>query len=317
MGIFMARHLTADQVSYGGAGYIFGNVTSGYGTIFEMTPSGTLTNLFLFDEGNRSPNCLVQGIDGGLYGTTQGGNGSVYKISTAGLYTNLVSFNGDNGQVPTSLVQGPGGVFFGATRFGGGTLGNYGYGNIFQVTTNGVITTLHNFNENDGMFPSGKLVLGTDGCLYGTTQQGGSSFGKGQNGRGYGTVFKFVPIVNGSLTVLHSFTNGTDGAYPLGGITQGKDDSFYGTTSAGGLTGVNGGTVFRVSGPAKFNSITATTSNSIQLAFNVSLGQTNFLQGSTNLVDWVNLNTYTQTNGIFLFFDTNILQCRFYRIYVP
>ena len=62
------------------------------------------------------------------------------------------------------------------------------------------------------------LVQGNDGVIYGT-----SVFG----GLGSGTVFKFV---NGTVTVLHSFTGTSDGANPIG-LVQGTDGNLYGLTT--------------------------------------------------------------------------------------
>lgn len=52
-----------------------------------------------------------------------------------------------------------------------------------------------------------------------------------------------------TYNVVHSFTGGSDGAYPLGGVTIDPARDFYGTTSAGGERGW--GTVYRLvhSGP--------------------------------------------------------------------
>jgi uncharacterized repeat protein (TIGR03803 family) len=65
-----------------------------------------------------------------------------------------------------------------------------------------------------------------------------------------GAVFSLSPA--GQLTTLYSFTTESDGQWPFGGLVEGKDGYFYGTTSYGG-TGFDGlqsggqGTVFRVS----------------------------------------------------------------------
>jgi uncharacterized repeat protein (TIGR03803 family) len=61
---------------------------------------------------------------------------------------------------------------------------------------------------------------------------------------GCGTVFQITK--GGELTTLHSFVGQpTDGATPLGGLVQGTDGNFFGTTSLGGSS--NAGTVFRLS----------------------------------------------------------------------
>ena len=126
--------------------------------------------------------------------------------------------------------------------FGSGT---NGWGSVFQISTNGALTTLYSFgsiqdaygNPLDGAIPRAGLVQGRDGYLYGTTYAGGY-YG------GYGTVFKIS--TNGAFTSLHSFTGsfGIDGANPSG-LVQGSDGYFYGTTPSGGVAGE--GNVFRIS----------------------------------------------------------------------
>ena len=49
---------------------------------------------------------------------------------------------------------------------------------------------------------------------------------------------------NGTVTVLHHFTGGSDGDKPLGDLVQGGDGGFYGATSEGGNH--NKGTVFGI-----------------------------------------------------------------------
>jgi len=55
---------------------------------------------------------------------------------------------------------------------------------IFQVTTNGTLTSLISFNLTNGANPIAGLTLGNDGDFYGTTTYGGSS--------GDGTLFRLV-----------------------------------------------------------------------------------------------------------------------------
>jgi uncharacterized repeat protein (TIGR03803 family) len=61
---------------------------SGCGTIFQLTPAGTLVTVHSFDktDGGYSQGALMQGTDGNLYGTTTGYNGvhlygTVFKLS--------------------------------------------------------------------------------------------------------------------------------------------------------------------------------------------------------------------------------------------
>ena len=97
------------------------------------------------------------------------------------------------------------------------------------------LTTLHNFTGGaDGSQPFAGLVEGSDTNFYGTTA-GGGTFGTG-------TVFSITAA--GTLTTLHSFGSGIDGAIPKAGLVQGIDTNFYGTTAGGGLNG--SGTVFKI-----------------------------------------------------------------------
>jgi uncharacterized repeat protein (TIGR03803 family) len=82
----------------------------------------------------------------------------------------------------------------------------------------------------DGANPYASLVsLGN--VLYGTTSWGGSS--------GNGTVFK-VNADGAGYVVLKSFSSLPDGATPTAGLTL-SSNVLYGTTSAGGSSGVSGG----------------------------------------------------------------------------
>ena len=180
---------------------------------------------------------LVVGTDGTLYGTTEAGGvygaGTVFRMTTNGTLTVQASFNYSiNGGYPRSgLVQGSDGNFYGTTAEGG----TYNDGTVFQMTTNGTLTTVASFNYSvNGGYPYAALVQGTDGNFYGTTEAGGTS--------GYGTVFRMT--TNGTLTTLVSFNYSGNGGYPLAGLILGTDGNFYGTTEAGGASGY--GTAFSV-----------------------------------------------------------------------
>ena len=176
--------------------------TTGYGgadnkgTIFTMTPGGTLTTLFEFGEGQTEENgsfpqaALVQNSDGDFYGTTASGGaddkGTIFKITPEGALTTLFEFGGreaeDNGRDPVvPLVQDSHGDFYGTTRYGGAD----DKGTVFTMTPDGVVTTFHEFG-NDGS-PVGPLVAGPDGDLYGTQTAFGTS------GAIFRLVFRGVP----------------------------------------------------------------------------------------------------------------------------
>ena len=179
--------------------------------------------------------------------------------SPAQTFTTLVNFDGPNGAYPNqTLVQGSDGNFYGITNRGGASNNNCGFpesngcGTVFRMAPDGTLTTLHSFDYTDGFYlygvGEGGLVQGSDGNFYGTTDSGGMS----ENcslAFGCGTVFKITP--GGVLTTLHNFAGyPTDGATPFGGLVQGDDGNFYGTTSGGGTSPNCGsfgcGTVFRI-----------------------------------------------------------------------
>jgi len=210
--------------------------TANNGTVYKITPSGTLTVLYNFDvtHGALPYGGLTLGTDGNLYGTTyQGGangSGTVFKITPAGTLTVLHDLKGGTeGSSPYGApVQGTDGNFYGTT-YNGGT---GGYGTVFKMTPVGTLTPLYSFDHTHGGQPHAPLVQGTDGKLYGTTYSGGTG--------GYGTVFKVT--TGGQFTVLYNFDS-THGATPYGPLIQGTDGNFYGATYGGGL---GSGVVFKI-----------------------------------------------------------------------
>ena len=235
-----------NELVLGSDGHFYGTTRSGgsceYGTVFQVTTNGVLTSLVSFPgaDGAYPQAGLVLGRDGNFYGTTAGYSvwkyyyegATVFQVTTNGVLTTLVSFNFANGLDPSALVLGSDGHFYGTTA-GFFQLKQLPRGTVFQVTTNGVLTTLLSFTGTNGAYPRAGLVLGRDGHFYGTTAEGGSSE--------LGTVFQVT--TNGVLTSLVPF-NGTNGANPWAGLVVGNDGHFYGTTVGGGSSGL--GTVFKV-----------------------------------------------------------------------
>ena len=166
--------------------------------------------------------------------------------------TRLYSFTGGaDGGIPESwLIQASDGNFYGTTSQGGanntGTVFrmNLGVTNIVGTVTNFSVTTLYSFTGgDDGATPIAGLFQGSDSNFYGMTTRGGAN--------DTGTVFQITSA--GTLTTLHSFTGGFDGGYPLGGVIQGIDGNFYGTTSQGGAN--NSGTVFQITSAGTFTAL--------------------------------------------------------------
>jgi uncharacterized repeat protein (TIGR03803 family) len=239
-------------------GDFYGTTTSGgansYGTVFSITPSGTLTTLWSFcslsncPDGNSPTAGLVQATNGDLYGTTPYGGaanaGVLFKITPGGALTTLYNFCSQPGCADGSLPLAPlvlatNGDLYGTTSTGGATNG----GTVFKITPGGTLTTLHMFCNSDsctnieGSDPAGALIQAANGDFYGTTVSGGA--------HNYGTVFSVTPA--GTLTTLYNFcsqTNCADGVNPWGGLVQTPSGDFYGTTQEGGDN--NNGTVFKI-----------------------------------------------------------------------
>jgi len=131
---------------------------------------------------------------------------------------------------PISLIKATTGLFYGTTVGGEGDAGS-----VFSISEDGTFATLHFFRGSDGDLPYGQLFEGDDGSLYGTTIFGGAT--------DQGTVFRITP--DALFTILHHFgSDPSDGTHPWGGVVQGTDGNFYGTTFDGGLNAV--GTIYRM-----------------------------------------------------------------------
>ncbi len=227
--------------------------TSDKGTIFKMTPSGTLTTLLSFSGsggmGAYPKGGLIQLRDGRFFGTTFAGgatdNGTVFVFTTNGTaeetdLDTVIEFTGNSGPHHGSsplgaLVQGADGNLYGTTYSTNLGLQAFGFGTVFRMTPGGVLTTFATFDRNNGAQPAAGLVIGGDGSFYGTARSGGSL--------GFGTLFKLTP--GGELSTLVNFTgSGINGSEPVASLFENTDGNFYGTTAEGGSADL--GTVFKM-----------------------------------------------------------------------
>jgi len=262
--------LTSFQNVLYGVNSVAGDTGCGCGNIFSITPGGTYTVLHVFDPfvpgandfnqwpGGLNPvGGLLIGSDGTMYGTTSSGGtggalgpdntngaGTVYKISTVGANFSIIhNFDGSLNTGPQGmLIFGQDGFIYG-TSYGSGA---YGEGFIFKMDTGGGnYSVLYSFkgtnqpgNSTDGANPEGRLALGPDGTIYGTTTLGGSP-------SQYGTAWS---IKNGTYTQLYRFNLNGEGALPHSGLILIGND-LYGTTTSSGPKG--GGTVYKLVPPAQ------------------------------------------------------------------
>jgi uncharacterized repeat protein (TIGR03803 family) len=286
---------------YGGTGANCFNGSEGCGTFFKMSPSGELTTLYNFCSLSKcsdgaGPESLIQASDGNFYGVTFLGGcdpdnecGTIFEVTPSGTLTTLYDFcqlsECADGQEPTALVQATNGNFYGTTWYGG----THRLGSVFELTSTGKLTTLHNYCAKTGcpdgstpssliqasngnfygstgdhtifeMTPAGKLttvftfkhgasnalIQTANGDFYGTTDTGGSG--------DRGIVFGMTPA--GKLKTLHSFcpANCATGDSPLSGLTQGSDGNFYGTTYLAGNTS-NAGSVYEITPTGTFTTL--------------------------------------------------------------
>lgn len=226
------------------AGNLFGTAGGGtdtMGVIFEFALDRTFTVLHNFQgaDGSGPFSGLVTDSSGTMYGTTMEGGtsniGVLYAFSASGGYHVLHNFAGfpNDGANPADVpVLDSGGAFYGVTESGG----TQGLGVVYKLLPGGHESILHNFvgGNDDGSEPAGRLLLDSNGNLFGVTSQGGTS--------NLGTVFELAP--HGKFTILHSFSGDPDGSIPVAGLLADAHGNYYGTTLEGGAAGL--GTVFKI-----------------------------------------------------------------------
>jgi len=239
-------------VTYGGGA----NTTppcniDGCGTIFKITPGGTLTTLYNFScsatscADGSNPISLMQSFNSGggsvysdFYGTTFY---TAFRVTPRGQLTTLYTFcsqpNCADGYLPGTLTQAAGGNFFGAARQGlVGTNCNNACGNIFRMTPTGTLKTLYRYTVP--MEPNTPLVEGANGSYYTTTASS-----------------MIAITAQGKLTNVYNFctqTNCPDGSDPSALILP-TDGNFYGAMGSTFMFGAQRSTLFRVTQSGAFS----------------------------------------------------------------
>lgn len=230
-------------LTLGNDGNFYGTTSDGgansMGTVYNITPTGTLTTLYSFCS---QTNCadgahpfvgLVQANNGNFYGVASldgpHGGGSVFEITPAGVFTTLHGFCAqreclDGGNPRGALVQGNDGNLYGTTTEGGAAF----FGFVFGMTPDGKIAPIYNFcsqaNCADGDYPMAALIQATDGRFYGTTEDGGTYGAICGNDATCGTVFRFS-------VGLPPFVEAIPRASNLGGTVVILGDNLTGSTS--------------------------------------------------------------------------------------
>ena len=229
----------------------------GNGTVFKLSPNGTLTTLHSFNsaggDGYYPDAGVVLDAKGNLYGSAPAGGtygyGILFEITMSGAYSILYNFTGGaDGLTPRSPVVFKGGSLYGTTQAGGAGC-TWGCGVVFKFTPAkgkkaAKETVLHTFaGVPDGMSPMyGALVFDKLGNIYGTTQAGGAFAG----GTNLGTVYKLAP--DGTITILYNFDQQPNGYAPCAGVALDTKGNVYTTAAFGGNYGgqYGGGTVIKV-----------------------------------------------------------------------
>lgn len=232
-------------------GNLYGTTSSGGaghgGVVYELTKAAdgsyAQKTLYAFtgaDDGGNPQAGLLRDAKGRLYGTTYAGGafgqGVVFELippkkgSDAWTQKVLWTFTGgdDGGEPTSSLIVDDDGALYGTTDWGGTGV----VGTVFKLSPPApgkkkwTQTVLYNFTGNeDGGEPYGRMLLGADGNLYGTTA------GYGQFN--LGTIFKLTADGSGGwvFSVMHAFAGGADGEVPRDGLIQGPDGTLYGATA--------------------------------------------------------------------------------------
>ncbi len=247
------------------AGDLYGTAVGGGahddGTAFDLSPGSDgwmIDVLHSFDltyhgsDGSSPWAGLVRDETGNVYGLTREGGihgGGIAFELTPGSdgWTEAVIYGfGENPNDGNSPYFAPVfdklGNLYGTTKSGG----LQQWGTVFELSPTSAgswkeqVLLRFKGNKHDGIVPYGGLVFDAAGRLYGTTTGGGA--------HGQGTVFKLTrgPGDRWKETVLFSFPNVENGAYPQGTLAIDKAGALYGIAGGGGGYGGTCGLIYRL-----------------------------------------------------------------------
>lgn len=221
------------------------------GTVFKMTPSGTISFLHNFT-GTNGTTCPttnkpdggspyappIQASDNRFYGVTS--IGTAYSIGSSGGFKALCSLASGSVLAPfgalAPVTQASNGQFYGTSTTGNGT--------VFRFSSSGTTKIVYAFElggKDDGSGPIGPVIQASDTKLYGTTFSDYT--------RQSGEVFSMTLGGSISSPMLHTFDRNSDavnGYRPMAGVVEATDRNFYGSTQNGGDPICNCGVLFKL-----------------------------------------------------------------------
>jgi uncharacterized repeat protein (TIGR03803 family) len=173
-------------------------------------------------------------IGSGFYGYSGKAIVLMQEDSTISLLADLSTDPAVKGDWLMGMVQVADGSFYAVSSYNNA---EEGCGTLLHVGVDGTATPLHqfsyidaNFHNSDGCKPNG-LVIGKDGAIYGTTQQGGPGGG--------GVLYKWSDAGLSVVATINESGTSTDSAEPVA-LVQGNDGAFYAPTIRDGAHGYGG-----------------------------------------------------------------------------
>ena len=219
-------------------GNFYGTTYLGVGTVFQVTPAGQFTTVFILPPQNKNRffygdffTSVVEGPDGFLYVIARGSNNNpnpmVFKISKSGSHFQVVLQ-----EAPYSLSVASDGNFYGADGNG-----------IFRLSTSGIYTLL-SAQGASGFNVNGFNKQAKDGNFYGTCYPVAN-----------GPQHVCRVTTSGAVTPIFQYPTGSNGLSPANGIlTQGPDGLLYGV-AVGGTGGTGFQVIFQLSTSGSFTEL--------------------------------------------------------------
>ncbi len=216
-------------------------------TLFGGEPDSSLGDLDLLDESDpqdSSGDSVVtwDAIDGTSYwlrvtGYDDESGDFTLDWSIHPAFQPVYTFAASTGRMPQMLLQAVDGSSYGIASIGG----ENDYGTIFRISPSNEVQTLAEFTGSVGPVPGtgfeATLLQCRDGQFYGTAR-----FDQSER------FFTMTP--EGEFTILYEFP---ESILVGGGLVQGSDGDFYGTSMNGGNEGNS--TVFRISATGAFSHV--------------------------------------------------------------